>query len=428
MEVAIAETTNIQLVDLIKCHDRYLLPYGGGGSGKSHEIAQKLLLRILKAEKMGYREGFLCLRKTSVSVEQSVFELFGLYIEAWGLEGIKVNRTKLSYKWAGGSFIICSGLDDPEKIKSIENITTIWMEEATEFTLADFRQLDLRLRGEAPSYFQIIVSFNPIDETSWLNDEFFNSEIAPKLETWDDGKSFRIRLVIEIPELRKHLEVYATVIHSTWRDNKWVDDQYVAMLASLKEKDPERYSIYDHGLWTALAERIYANYTEVADKDWPDAFDDVWYGLDIGYNSPTALIECCSLDGEIYEREMIYAKELHTDDIIERMRELEIDPNADIYADPSAAKEIDLIHKAGFNIDKADNSVESGIRFVRAQHTKIHTESTNHLGEKKKYKYKQDKNGKILEVPVKDNDHAQDAERYALFTHLTKEESDIWFV
>jgi phage terminase large subunit len=428
VEVAIAETTNDQLVDLIKCHDRYLLPYGGGGSGKSHEIAQKLLLRIQKAEKMGYQEGFLCVRKTSVSVKQSVFALCLDYIDLWGLVGVKVNKSDLSLTWPGGSFIICSGLDDPEKVKSIERITGIWMEEATECTLADFRQLDLRLRGEAPSYFQIIMTFNPMDDTSWLNDEFFNPEAAPKLETWNDGKCFRIKRVIEVPELNKHLEVYATVIHSTWRDNKWVDEQYVAMLATLKERDPERYSIYDQGLWTALAERIYANYTEVADKDWPDAFDDVWYGLDIGFNSPTALIECCSLDGDIYEREMIYEKGLHTDDIIGRMRDLEIDSNADIYADPSAAKEIDLIYKAGFNISKADNSVESGIRFVRAIHLRIHTGSVNHLREKKSYKYKQDKNGNIKEVPVKENDHAQDAERYALFTHLTKDKSDIWFV
>jgi phage terminase large subunit len=425
--VDLTEDANEQLFTLIKCHDRYLLPYGGGGSGKSYEVAQKYLLRIKRAESEGYQEGFLCLRKTSPDVKRSVFRLLVNYTKKWDMV-CRINLADLSLTFPGGSFISCTGLDDPEKIKSIEDITSIWMEEATQFSLSDFRQLDLRLRGETPSYKQIIMTFNPVDDTSWINTEFFDSESSPKTDIWDDGHSFRIKKKIEIEELSKTMEVDATVIHSTWRNNKFVDDQYVAMLTGLKEKDPERYSIYDQGLWTALAQRIYINYEEILDKDWPEAFDDVWYGLDIGFNSPSALIECCSLDEEIYERELIYEKALHTDDIIAKMRELEIDPNADIYADPSAKKEIDLIKRAGFNIDKADNSVESGIRFVRAKRPRIHQDSINHLREKKSYKYKEDRDGHVLEVPIKANDHAQDAERYALFTHLTKEQSDIWFV
>jgi len=431
MEVDLVQTANEQLFDLIKCHDRYLLPYGGGGSGKSHEVAQKILLRIEKAEKEGYQEGFLCLRKTSVSVKHSVFALFLSYIDAWGLPGVKVNKSELSLTWAGGSFIICSGLDDPEKVKSIENITSIWMEEATGFTLADFRQLDLRLRGEAPSYFQIVMTFNPMDDTSWLNDEFFDSENAPKLETWDDGNSFRIKLVIEIPELRRHLEVYATVIHSTWRNNKWVDDQYVAMLAALKEKDPERYSIYDQGLWTALAERIYVNYEEISEADWPDKFDEVIYGLDFGYRNQTALLEIGILDTEIYERELIYETEMKNADRIARMEELGISKSDEIYADPNEPEFIDEIYDAGFNIFPAKNSVGAGIDSVNTRRPKILTASVNHLREKRTYRWKTDRSGKVLdkESPVKEKDHLQDAERYALFTRFHEDDkANIWML
>ncbi len=429
MEIDLVETANEHLFDLIKCHDRYLLPYGGGGSGKSHEVAQKILLRIQKAEAMGYQEGFLCLRKTSVSVKHSVFALIREYIHYWELPGVKVNKSELSFTWPGGSFIICSGLDDPEKIKSIENITGVWMEEATEFTLADFRQLDLRLRGDAPSYFQIIMTFNPMDDTSWLNDEFFDSENAPKLDTWDDGKSFRIKLVIEIPELGKQLEVYATIIHSTWRDNKWVDDQYVAMLAALKEKDPERWSIYDQGLWTALAQRIYVNYEEISEADWPDHFDEVIYGLDFGYSNETAMLFIGILDNQIYEKEMIYETEMKNVDRIARMEELGISKDDEIYADPSEPEFIDAIGDAGFNIFPANNSVVPGIDFVNTLRPKILTTSLNHLREKKGYRRKQDRHGNILEDPVKENDHLQDAERYALFTRFKPDkQAAIWML
>ena len=206
MEVDLVETTNDQLWELVKCHDRYLLPYGGGGSGKSHEVAQKILLRIEKAVLLGYHEGFLCLRKTSPDVKRSVFLLFKTYIDLWGLEGITTNKTDLSYTWPDGQFISCGGLDDPEKVKSIEDITGVWMEEATQFTLGDFRQLDLRLRGDVSSYFQIVMSFNPMDDASWINLEFFDAEKAPKLETWDGGKSFRLMKTITIEELQKEID------------------------------------------------------------------------------------------------------------------------------------------------------------------------------------------------------------------------------
>jgi len=418
MEIDMVETTNDQLWDLVKCHDRYLLPYGGGGSGKSHEVAQKILMRIEKAVMHGYHEGFLCLRKTSPDVKRSVFLLFKYYMDLWNLRGILINRTDLSYTWPDGQFVSCGGLDDPEKVKSIENITSVWMEEATQFTLNDFRQLDLRLRGDISSYFQIIMSFNPMDDASWINEEFFDSEKAPRVETWSDGNSFRVMKTITIEELDKEIEMYATAIHSTWRDNKWVDDQYVAMLTALKESDPDKYSIYDQGLWTALAERIYVNYEEISEADWPDHFDEVFYGLDFGYTNQTALIMIGILDGEVFEKELLYETELKNSTRIERLQDLEIGHNDEIFADPSEPEFIDEIYDAGFNIKPANNAVVPGIDCVNTRRVKILTTSVNHLREKRTYSRKVDKNGKTKEDPVKENDHLQDAERYAIFSRL----------
>jgi len=413
--VDIPSTITAKFADTMKCHDRYLVEYGGGGSGKSYKIAQKILLRIIKAEKNGYQEGFLCLRKTSPDVKRSVFTLFKTYIDLWELEGVSTNKTDLSYTWKGGSFISCKGLDDSEKVKSIENITGIWMEEATQFSLGDFRQLDLRLRGETPSYKQIIMSFNPMDDTSWLNDIFFDSEKAPKLETWDDGNSFKTE--------------NATVIHSTWQDNKFIDDQYIDMLNALEKDDPERYSIYALGLWTALAQRIYVNYEEVSEAAWPDHFDEVFYGLDFGYANETALIMVGLLDGEVYEKELIYEKELKNAGRIAKMQELGISDSDEIYADPSEPEFIDEIYDAGFNIFPAKNAVAPGIDLVNTRRPKIHTDSTNHLREKRSYKRKQDRNGKVKEEPVKENDHLQDAERYALFSRFHDEaKASIWML
>lgn len=207
---------NLDLTKLINPHfypllfdkHRYLVMYGGAGSGKSHFAAQKLLLRIIKAGKEGYRHRFLALRKTGPAARKSIFTLFKRYVTEWGLSA-RVNKTDMAFEFSNGSEIYCGGLDDPEKIKSIEGITGIWLEEPNEFNQEDFEQADLRLRGITPDYKQIILSFNPISRMIWLFKRFF--------ETADEDSSLH---------------------HSTYLNNCFLDDEYKGKLENLKKKTP----------------------------------------------------------------------------------------------------------------------------------------------------------------------------------------------
>jgi phage terminase large subunit len=113
---------------------------------------------------------------------------------------------------------MCKGLDEPEKIKSIEGITSIWIEEATELTEDDFDQLVLRVRGEKKNYVQFILSFNPIDENHWI-----------KKRLVDPGE--------------------ATVLHTTYKDNLFLDEDYIETLNSLKHTNSLYYQIYCLGEW-----------------------------------------------------------------------------------------------------------------------------------------------------------------------------------
>jgi len=402
-------TINPIFVPHLKCHDRFLVEYGSAGSGKSHFLVQKFILRIIKAMKQNYQEFFLGLRKTQPAVRKSVFDVVGNYIRAFGLwSRTKVNKTTLSYTFPGGSQFFCMGMDDPEKLKSIENLTSVWMEETTEFSYPDFMQVDLRLRGETPSYKQIAMSFNPILSNQWIPEEFFDGD-NPKTDLKD-----------------------TTIMRSTWRDNLMLKDEvYTSRLTGLKEKDETLWKIYSEGLWGVLKHIIYSNYDTIDPKDWPAEFDDVWYGLDFGFNHPTALTEIGSLDEELFERELIYESGLETPDVIERLIFLEVHPSAPIYADPSRPDIISWIHNSGFNIKPANNAVKPGIDFVKTHHPKICGDSTNILKEKKTYKLKEDKDGNVLpaEVPVKIFDDLMDAERYAVYTHLNPEgQSKVWFL
>lgn len=203
--------------DLLEDNNRYLILYGGSGSGKSIFAVQKILIRCLQLP--GLR--FLVVRKIANTLQNSVFKAFSDLISEYNLSGlVKANKSNLSYHFNNGSEILTTGLDDVEKLKSIQGITSIWIEEATELDKSDFDQLDLRLRGETKGYKQFIISFNPIDETHWIKAELFDNEL--------DNRTIR---------------------HSTYLDNKFIDKDYIKLLTERIAGDENLYRIYVKGQW-----------------------------------------------------------------------------------------------------------------------------------------------------------------------------------
>jgi hypothetical protein len=193
----------------------YLLIYGGSGSGKSVFAAQKLIARCLKEK--GHR--FLVVRKTLKSIEESTFHNLKLNLGHL-IKFCRINETKKSIRFPNGSEIISTGVDDPEKIKSISGISGIWVEEMTELDKSDFDQIDLRLRGERQQYKQVIGTFNPVSEESWVKKEF-------------------------IDKVTENIHIH----HSNYLDNLYLDDTDRAKLEGRFSADENLYRIYVLGEW-----------------------------------------------------------------------------------------------------------------------------------------------------------------------------------
>ncbi len=209
---------------------RYLIFYGGAGSGKSYFIAQRYVLKLL-SEKMC---NLLVVRAVANTNRVSTFALFKQVITKWNLgKYFKFFEGELKIKCLiSGNEVIFKGLDDSEKLKSITfqkgELTDIWLEEASEVAdEQDFNQLDVRLRGRGTKK-QIVVSFNPIDVNHWLKKKFF------------DVKSDEIK-----------------IFHTTYKDNKFLDDDYVKLLESYKETDPYYYSVYCLGVWGVFGNTVF---------------------------------------------------------------------------------------------------------------------------------------------------------------------------
>ncbi len=234
--------TNDAFMPLYTCQSRYLVLKGGGGSGKSIFAGQKILERV--TSEPGHR--WLVCRKVGRTIRESCWQqLIGQIRQYYPDSGYKINRSDMSITFANGSTILFSGLDDVEKLKSIYNITGIWIEEASEVAEGDFNQLDIRLRGETRYYKQIIITFNPISIMHWLKKRF-----------WD------------------HKEPRATVHESTYKDNRFLDAEAIRVLEAFKDIDEYYYMVYCLGMWgitgksvfdaKAVTERLLQNIQPVA--------------------------------------------------------------------------------------------------------------------------------------------------------------------
>lgn len=370
---------------------RHLVFRGGAGSGKSVFVVQKILFRILK-DFGKVRHSILCIRKTQPAIRKSVFKLFLEYIDAWGLDNLcKVHNTNMVITFIDNSSIQCIGLDSEEKLKSIVGITSCWIEEATELSSDEARQVDLRLRGITASYKQICYTFNPVSKNSWLYPRFFE-------EVQDN----------------------VTLDHSTYKHNDFLDPEYTRMLENLINQSPTAYSIYSLGCWGSLDHVIYNNYRVI--KFFPTKdMESIIYGIDFGFNVPSALIRVGMKNNDYYLDELIYESELTNAKLIKKIKLQYL--NGVVYCDSASPERIAELKEAGINTKKAykgRNSVKDGIDFIKRSKLYITNRSVNLLKEIGGYTYKQERDGTVLDEPCKYNDHAMDAMRYAIYTHFSK--------
>lgn len=387
--------TNDIYLKLFKNENRFLVLYGGAGSGKSVFAVDKIIYRILTERK----HKFLIIRKVSRTLRDSVFALFQERLTQFGLKKdihYLVNKSDMTIMLPlFASVILFKGLDDPEKIKSIAGITNIWIEEASELEKNDFMQLNLRLRGNTKYYKQIMLTFNPINEQHWLKKHFFDNKVEN-----------------------------CSTIHSTYLNNKFIDVEYKKELENLKNVDLEYYKIYALGKWGNVKGQIYTNY-EIRDlSDIKYKLNNYHYGLDFGYtNDPTAFV-MCSLNRdkrEIYILDEFYIKELTNDLIAEKLKEKGVADEL-IVCDSAEPKSIKELQNYGINAigaKKGQGSINTGIQFIKQFKLIVDKTCINFQKELQLYKWFEDKDGNLTNKPIDRYNHLMDALSYAVEKEIT---------
>lgn len=385
----IKDITNPIYYPLFKNKCRYLVLKGGAGSGKSWWICEKKLYRILREK----NHRILIVRKVARTLRRSVFQLFRDYIIRWNSSSLfKINKSDMDIQCVNGNMLYFAGVDDPEKLKSLEGITSVWIEEASELTLDDFNEIDRRVRGKSENYKQIILSYNPISVLNWTNKRFF--EQKPKL--MPDGL------------------LDTKTLTTTYKDNRFLDDEYKAILEGYTGNARQVYTL---GLYGQLEHAVYSNWDIVG--EFPDTDKEI-YGLDFGYIHPNVLVRCYLRENDYYIDEVIYKHKQINTELIADM-EIEKIKSKLIIADNERPEAIEEIKRAGFYnamaCKKGKGSVEEGIKYIQGLNIHITKRSTNLIKEIQSYQRKVDKDGNVLEAVEKSNDDGMDAMRYAGFTH-----------
>ena len=358
--------------------------YGGAGAGKSFTLAQFLIFeRLLKYK----NKRFLFTRKYNPSLKLSVIKLIRELLHEYNIP-FEENKAEQVFSFPYlRSEIVFRGIDDAEKLKSAE-FNYIWLEEATEFNMEDYQQLRLRLRrANAGQRNQIYLTFNPIGKNNWIYKYFFEKK-QPDTQ----------------------------ILHTNFLDNPFLDEEYINILQNLKEQDHRFYQIYTLGEFADLDHLVYNNWEVISEL--PNRFDEIIYGLDFGYNNPTALLQIGIYDDEIYIIKELYKNHLTNADLIREMKHF-VDKRGIIYADSAEPARIEEIKRAGFWIKPAEKSVKDGIDFVKRHRIHVHSSCVNTIQEIETYSWKK-KDDQILDEPVKFNDHSMDALRYAVYTHMHK--------
>jgi len=341
---------------------RYIINEGGARSSKTYSILQCIIVNSLKNPNTSssiVRSSFPSLRG---SIMRDFFELLHsmeLYSES------NHNKTEHIYTFPNGSKVEFFSTDSEQKLRGRKR-DILYCNEANELTEDIFLQLKIRTTDK------IIMDWNPSD------DDHFLYKVCKEED--------------------------AILIKSTYKDNPFLSDALIKDLERLIEADYNYYKIYVLGERPTKTSRVYNHFKITQDDLLFNTWDDISYGLDLGFNDPCALVETKYKGDKIYVKELLYESKLTTQDLIGRLNDLIKDKSKPIYSDhrPEVVEEL---KRMGYNVIIAEKSIKAGIDFLKSKEIWIHQDSINLLREYKMYSWKLRKDGTISDEVVDYHNH-----------------------
>jgi phage terminase large subunit len=352
---------------------RFVINEGGSRSSKTYSLCQLVIIYCLQNS----HKVVSVIRKTFPALRATVLRDFIEILKELNIYSVEDhNKSEHIYTFPNGSIVEFFSVDDEQKIRGRKR-DIAWCNEANELYFDDFTQLNMRTESK------LIFDYNPSESTSWL---------------------------YELPQED------SIMIKSTYKDNPFLPQSIRTQIEDLKRTDEALYQIYALGEKAISKSNIYSQWSFVAHR--PAKFVKFVYGLDFGYNHPTALMRVYYCDKDIYVEPVIYESYLTTTMLIEKLASLGIEQTVSILADYSRPEIIQEMNIAGYDVINANKVVKKGIDNLKTFGV-ICQDDKALKREYENYKWK--KVGDfITDEPVKLFDDAMDAIRYAT-THIKQQ-------
>jgi len=355
-------------------HDiRFVINEGGSRSSKTYSLCQLVIIYCLQNN----NKVVSIIRKTFPALRATVLRDFIEILKELNIYSVEDhNKSEHIYTFPNGSIVEFFSVDDEQKIRGRKR-DIAWCNEANELYFDDFTQLNMRTESK------LIFDYNPSESTSWL---------------------------YELPMEESIL------IKSTYKDNPFLPQSIRAQIEDLKRTDEALYQIYALGEKAISKSNIYSNWSFIPHR--PARFVNYVYGLDFGYNHPTALMRVYWCDNDIYIEPVIYESYLTTPMLIDKMQSFNVEKTVTIVADYARPEIIAELNNAGYDVQNANKVVKKGIDNIKTFGVLCQDDKAI----KKEYEnYKWKKVGDMItDEPVKMWDDAMDAIRYAT-THIRQE-------
>jgi len=371
--------TNKVYKHLLKSDKKIIIEQGGTRSGKTYNILLWIIFHYCTQNKN--KTVTIC-RKTFPSLRASVMRDFLTILKQYKIYSEELHNKSNSEYRLFNNLVEFISLDQPQKVRGRKR-DILFINEANELYFEDWQQLIFRTNG------RIIIDYNPSDEYHWIYD---------KVITRDDS------------------DFYIT----TYMDNPFLEETIREEIEMLKETDDQYWQIYGLGL-KGISRATIFKYHECSQI--PDDAKFIAYGADAGYtNDPSTLVSVYQKEHNLYIKEHLYQTMMTTLDIHNKFRETGI-TKQQIYFDSAEPRLIDELRRMGWNIRpslKGKDSVNAGIDLLKRYKINITSSSNNAIQEFRNYKWREDKTGKLTNIPEDKNNHIIDAVRYATYSILSR--------
>lgn len=329
-------------------------------------------------------------------------------LRKWGLLDVpnadyKSSENRIEYD--NGSTIILESANNDRKIERLRglNLAWAWMDEAAYQPRKVYNVLSDRLR--VGDYRNLFATTTPRGY-NWVYDVFADDHADQPDIDLPDGAVYRSPTT-------------TSVLGVSTRANPAHPDDYIARQE--RQRSGEAYEQEIEGEFVNFEGLVYKWFDDsnrIGTDALPDQYDRTVYGLDFGGSVPTALVACRQRGDDWYIVDEFYESRV-TDDAIAREAQRMYDAygRGPIYCDHEP-RTIEKLSREGLNAKQADKAVDEGIRHIAGLRDRLFVlqRCQSLIDEFNSYQYK---NGGDSDDVLKEQDHALDALRYALFSDDT---------